>query len=291
MQVFREAAVNESFSVAADKLDLATSGVSRYIGNLESWLGISLFQRSTRQVRLTEEGKIYLEKVESILQNIRDLEVLADNSQTAPSGMLKITAPTYFSRHYLEPLFERFSQKYPDITLSLLVSDRFVNLTEEGLDLSIRIAHLGDINLIAKHIGQTQLKLVASPDYLNKHAIITQPNDISEHNCLIDAVVGFRQHWQFQVNGQALKVPASGNIVINDGEMITDLAKRGLGIAYLPSLFVDEAIKAGELTWLLPKTTPPAFSINALYPHERHKSRALSLFLAELNTYMQTRLA
>jgi len=286
MQVFREAAISESFSVAADKLNLATSGVSRYIVNLESWLGVSLFQRSTRKVRLTEDGRLYLQKVEFILQNIRELELLADDSQSAPSGVLKITAPVYFSRHYLDPFFELFSKKYPEITLSLLISDRFVNLIEEGLDLSIRIAHLGDINFVAKKIGETYLKLVASPEYLAKHSDITKAEDISNHNCLIDAVVGFRQLWQFTQGSKTVKIPASGNMIVNDGEIITDLAKRGLGVAYLPNIFVDDAIASGELQWLLPETVTQSFPISALYPHDRHQSKALRLFVDELEKFM-----
>jgi len=286
MQIFREVAHSGSFSGASDKLELAASAVSRYVGNLEDWLDVTLFQRTTRKVNLTDAGQVYLLKVEDILTNVKELELMAEDLQETPTGTLRITAPVDYSRYYVESFIDDFLGRYPGVNVSLFIIDRVVNLIEEGLDLAIRIGPLGDINLIAKNLGKMRLKLVASAEYLSKNSPIEKPQDLAEHNCLLNAVVGYHQEWKFKVDKDSIRVPALGNIIVNNGDIIADLAKRGMGVAYLPDIYLDRAIADGELVWLLPETSLEPVPISALYPADRHMSRTLQVFVRELQDHM-----
>ncbi|WP_448549421.1 LysR family transcriptional regulator [Thalassotalea fusca] len=290
LNIFKEVAHAGSFSAGADILEMTPSAVSRYISQLESHLGVTLFMRTTRSLKLSDSGEVYLEHAETILEKLRKMELLAEDAQTVPSGTLKISAPVYFSRAVLTPMIEDFSKKYPTINMNLLVLDRFVNLIEEGVDLAIRIGHLGDLNLVAKPLGETVSRLVASPDYLKRYSEINQPEDLLHHNCLIDSVIGHNQQWRFMVDDEEALIQVKGNIVINDGEMIANMACRGLGVAYLPSLFVDHAIERGELVWLLPETTFEPFPMSVVYPPDIHMRKTLKLFVTELQKYMGTKL-
>jgi DNA-binding transcriptional LysR family regulator len=288
LQVFREAAHAGSFSAASEKLDLAQSAVSRYISSLEQWLGVNLFQRTTRNVQLTDLGRDYLKRIELILDSVQDLERRAEDLQANPSGTINVTVPVDYCRYYLEPFLEKFIGRYPQVNVSLLIVDRVVNLIEEGMDLAIRIGDLGNVNLVAKPLGEMRLKLVASPGYLAKSGPLTKPQDLSTHNCLLNAVVGYKQDWKFHVAGKELSIPARGNVIINSGDLVSDMAKRGMGVAYLPDIYLNEAIERGELVWLLPDTVLPAVPISALFVPDRHISTTLRLFIDELLAYTAT---
>lgn len=282
MQVFREVCRQGSFSAAAESLELANSAVSRQVTELEQWLGVKLLYRTTRTLSLTDDGRIYLEKVEAILGSVLELEQQASSRQQEVRGTLNITAPLFLGRYIFEPMLSSFMKRYPEVNVSLLLVDRFVDLVEEGFDLALRVSELSESNLIMRQLDTMQLKAVAAPAYLEKHGTPDSPRKLKEHICLYDSVARHNRRWHFKDSEGELSIPVEGNLVINDGEMVMQMATEALGIAYLPDFFVNGAITAGKLVPILCDYTQETYPISILYPYNRHMNLTLRTFIDTL---------
>ncbi|MEJ1364550.1 MAG: LysR family transcriptional regulator [Candidatus Sedimenticola sp. (ex Thyasira tokunagai)] len=282
MQVFREVVRRGSFSAAAESLQLANSAVSRQVSELERWLDVKLLYRTTRTLSLTDDGRIYLEKFDAILNSIKDLEQQATSSREKVRGTLRITAPLYLGRYVLEPMLPGFMRSYPEVNISLLLVDRFVDLVEEGFDLAVRVGELPESNLIARKLGNMQLKAVAAPAYLEKFGIPESPEELRDHNCLYDTLAKLNQRWRFKEGEGELSVPVESSFVTNNGEMITQMAIEAMGIAYLPNFFVDAPIKEGKLVQILDEYTQDSYPISILYPYNRHMNLSLRTLIDRL---------
>ncbi|MCP3867658.1 MAG: LysR family transcriptional regulator [Gammaproteobacteria bacterium] len=282
MQVFREVVRKGSFSAAADTLNLANSAVSRQVSELERWLSTKLLYRTTRTLSLTDDGRIYLEKFDAVLNSVDELEQRATSSLQQVRGNLRITAPLYLGRYYLNPMIPGFIADYPKVNIALLLVDRFVDLVEEGFDLALRVGELPESNLIARQLGEMRLKAVASPAYLRTSGTPIFPAELSEHNCLFDTLANLNQRWQFTVGQDEFNVPVKGNFVANDGEMMVQMALAGLGIAYLPDFFVDTFLKEQKLVQILEDYTRNTHPISLLYPHNRHMNLSLRTLVDRL---------
>ena len=278
MQVFREVVKCGSFSAAGDSLNLVNSAVSRQVSELERLLGTKLLYRTTRALSLTHDGQMHLEKIDEILDGVSELEQLAEDSHLIVRGSLKITAPTFLGRHILEPLLPEFLTKHPQVKVSLLLVDRFINLVEEGFDLAIRVGELPDSSLFSRQMGETRLKCVASPDYLKKAGMPEMPNELGEHNCLFDSVVSHKK-WVFKGPDGEYNIAIDGNTAVNNGEMVCQMAVDSVGIAYLPDFFVNQPLAEGKVIELLSEYTHESYPISMLYPHNRHKSLALKTLM------------
>ncbi len=274
MQVFREVVKQGSFSAAGNSLNLVNSAVSRQVSELERLLGTKLLYRTTRALSLTHDGQMYLEKIDEILTGVSELEQLAEDSHLTVRGSLKVTAPTFLGRHILEPLLPGFLIQHPEVKVSLLLVDRFINLVEEGFDLAIRVGDLPDSSLFSRKMGETRLKCVASPDYLKKAGIPETPKELSKHNCLFDSVVSHKK-WAFKSADSEYSIEIDGNTAVNNGEMVAQMALSGVGIVYLPDFFVNQSLVEGKVVELLSEYTLETYPISMLYPHNRHKSMAL----------------
>lgn len=277
MQIFVSTVGAQSFTAAADRLGLSKQFISRRIMALEERLGARLLIRTTRKLSVTDIGRSYYERVLKIIDEVNEAEQLVSSANASPRGTLRISAPVSFGTLHLGPAIARFMMQCPDIVIELDLSDRFVDVVGEGYDMAIRIGHLADSSLVARHIAPAQLVACASPAYLKAHGKPATPLELRSHECLI---YGHGRHveWAFVEKGKALRIPVTGRMRANNGELACAAAIEGLGIALLPTLIVGEALRAGKLVTILDAYAPPPLNIYAVYPQHRQSSLAIKAF-------------
>lgn len=256
----------ESLTRAAKRLGLSPSVMSRQIAALEGRLGTRLFHRTTRSISLTDAGSRFLERARRILADLDEAELAAQDEKAAPRGRLSVTAPVIFGRLHVAPLLARFVELYPEASVELTLSDRFINLVEEGHDLAVRIGHLPNSQLVARRFGETRRALVASPAYLAKAGIPHHPTDLAKFSLVAFAPVAQSFEWTFAGD---LKVRVEPRLIVNNGDTAISWALAGSGIA--PSLFyqVREAIREGRLVEVLHSFASEPMPIHAVYPTAR----------------------
>lgn len=287
MEIFREVARKNSFSKAAESLNLANSAVSRYVTELEQWLNVKLLYRTTRSLTLTEEGKLYLEKIDDILTSVDALENISVAGQKELRGTLRITAPNFWGAFVLKPLMVNFMSQHPDVKINSLFLYRKVNLIEEGYDLAVRIGHLPSSGLIARQVSTMQLKLVAAPKYIAEHGMPSHPSDLVHHQCLVDTVPDYHNKWPFIDNKKSFSVAVEGKMVSNEPALLRDLALDGQGIVYLPEFFIDPYLKTGEFVEILPDYCIADVPVNVVYPHNKQMNPALRAFIDALVEHLR----
>lgn len=285
MAVFAKVVEQGSFARAADRLDLSTSAVSRHLADLESHLGVRLLNRTTRRLSLTESGQAFHERVVQLLADLEEAETAVTATAVSPRGTLKLTCAIAFGERYLAPVIADFIAKHPLVRFEVDLSDRTVDLVEEGFDLAVRIGALASQTLIARRIAQAQLVCCASPAYLAKHGTPSAPDDLTRHRCLEYAYMQTRGVWTFRdAAGRERRVHINGPVYANNGGFLGALAAQHVAIAFEPDFLVGDDIRAGRLVPLLREFTAPAIPIYAVYPSRRHlsaKVRAFVDFLAE----------
>lgn len=284
MHLFVRVAELGSFSAVAQQMNVARSVVTRQIAALEGHLGAKLMVRSTRRLSLTSAGAAYLEKCRVILNLVESAETgIAEDRQT-PRGTIRISLPLSFGLKRLAPLLLDFSQRYPEVSLDMDYTDRRVNLIEEGVDLSIRVTRRLDPTDVARKMGETSLRLVASPEYLDRHGRPQHPDDLAGHVCLGYISNGSSMAWQFMVDGQPLTLPVRSRLNANNGDVLSEAAAQGLGITCQPDFIIGEYLASGRLEEILPAFAMSDLGIYAVLPSNRqipHRVRVLMDFLAE----------
>ncbi|HEY9191568.1 MAG TPA: LysR family transcriptional regulator [Methyloversatilis sp.] len=283
MRMFVRVAELGSFSAAALQLGLARSVVTRQVAALESHLGTKLMARSTRRLSLTSAGTAYLEKCRVILNLVEAAETGIAEEHLSPRGPIRIGLPLSFGLKRLGPLLLRFAQRYPDVSLDMDYTDRRVNLIEEGIDLSIRITARLEPGDVARRIGSSRLIVVASPDYLARHGTPRHPDELVHHECL-GYTAGGSQAWSFVVDGQTRTVAVRSRINAGNGDVLTEAAALGMGIACQPDFIVDSFIESGRVRTILAGFPTPELGIHVVLPgnrHVPHRVRVLMDFLAE----------
>ena len=286
MQVFVRVVESGGMSAAGRALGLAPPSVSRRISELEAFLGVTLLQRTTRRLSLTEAGHIYYEKARDAVQAIEDANLSVSEQRTDPSGTLRITVAASVSRLHVAPAIAEFHAAHPMVRVVVKVTERIVDLVEEGLDVAIRIGRLDDSSLIARKIGSCQRLVCASPAYLKKRGRPKHPEDLPEHDCL-----SYRSHaadslWRFRKSGKPFEVRVSGPFFTDDGETLAVGACAGLGLVLTPEWLVGPAITDGRLEQVLSryKVDPcdtPLFAVYSPGPYTPPKIRAFVDFLAD----------
>lgn len=272
-----------SFARAAERLGLSTSAVSRQVSELEAYLDARLLNRTTRRLSLTEAGQTFYEHSVQLLADLEDAEASVRVAAAQPKGTLRLTCGVSFGMRYLAPALAEFSQLHPHLLLDLDLSDRVVDLVEEGVDLAIRIGNIGSQGMVAKRLGWTQILCCAAPSYLaRRNDPIRTPTDLLQHECLSYTNVGLPNTWQFEPkDGRA--PPVTVRIPIrhraNNGQVLASLAVQGLGVVYEPDFIVAQEIRAGRLVPLLPDYRPPRSPIAAVYPSRRHLSAKVRSFV------------
>jgi DNA-binding transcriptional LysR family regulator len=273
-------AENESFTLASKKMAISTAQVSRQVSALEKRLNIKLFYRTTRKVSLTEEGRIFYQHCRSVLDGLDAAERAITNLQTKPQGKIKLTAPVAYGEKQILPLVNNFIKQYSDVEVSAYLSNRQVDIVEDGYDLAIRLGKLSDSTMMAKKLGKRTNYVCASPDYLDKHGIPHSILELNKHSCLL----GTNDYWHFRESGREKSIRVTGRLRYNNGYSLTDAALKGVGIVQLPDYYVEQHIENGELVTLLDNYRAPDEGIWAVYPQNRHlspKIRLLVDYLAE----------
>lgn len=282
IKVFTTVAECGSFVAASDALNLSKAAVSRYVSDLERRLGARLMHRTTRKLSLTPEGEIFLARCRVILESIEESEEEISSRGLKASGTLRVTAPVSFGIRHLAPLWSDFLKAYSDVKVDLELSDRIVNLVEEGFDLAIRIGQLNDSTLVCRQLASTRLVLCASPDYLKRHDIPNHPAELSAHETFSYSLLSTGHTWRFDGPEGRVDVRVSPRMTSNNGDTGVEVCVRGGGIHLWPSFLVEEQLRKGELVEVLPAFKASTFGVYAVYPSKKHvspKVRALVDFL------------
>lgn len=279
MQAFVAVVEAGGFSAAAARLPISRAGVSKHVSELETHLGVRLLNRTTRRLSLTEAGRAYYERCVQILDDVADSECVATGLSSEPYGVLRLNAPMSFGIKQLAPRLHRFYQRYPRVEVALNLSDRFVDVVEEGYDLVIRIARLKDSSLIARQIAPCRHVLCASPSYLQQHGSPQNPAELSAHRCLHYSHLESGREWHLEGPDGEQRIPVPSALTANNGDVICRAACDGMGIALLPDFIVAEAIQADHLRIVLPDYCPPLLHIYALYPSRKYMSVKVRHFI------------
>ncbi|EKM0364672.1 DNA-binding transcriptional regulator YafC [Cronobacter turicensis] len=268
-----------SFSRAAEQLNLVNSAVSRAVKKLEMKLGVSLLNRTTRQLSLTEEGERYFRRVQQVLQEMASAETELMESRQTPRGLLRIDAATPVILHLLLPMIKPFRERYPDVTLSLVSSETFINLIERKVDVAIRAGTLTDSSLRARPLFISYRKIVASPDYLARHGVPETICDLKEHICLGFTEPVSLNTWPVACeDGQLLEI--TPGMTSNSGETLKQLCLTGNGIACLSDYMIDKEIKRGDVVELLAEyRLPVEMPFSAVYYSDRAVSTRIRTFI------------
>lgn len=285
MQVFARVATLGSLSAAARALGMSQTMATKHVGALEERLGVRLLHRTTRRLTLTEAGRRYLESVERILAEVDEAEAEAMAERVEVKGTLRVNAPVSFGVREMAPLMAEFARAHPALTVDMGLSDRVVDLVEEGWDIAIRIARMRDSSMIARKLARCRLLVAGSPAYLALRGTPRTVADLSAHNCLgytLSRALGPHQ-WAFGADGR-ITTPIGGNLRASNGDALVAAAVAGQGLVYEPTFLLGDKLRAGRLVALTLDHPPIEFpGVFAVYPAGRRppaKVRAFVDFLA-----------
>ncbi|MDE0970016.1 MAG: LysR substrate-binding domain-containing protein [Octadecabacter sp.] len=277
--VFVAVAETGGFASAARQLGITKSAVSKRISALETRLGTQLFHRSTRSISLTETGEIYLTHAAQALGAAREAEDAVAALQGKPVGHLKISAPVSFGRLHIAPLIAGFLADHPGITLEIAMDDRIVDLVESGYDMAIRAGTMPDSTLIIRRLAPIYSVIVAAPSYLVKYGEPTQPDSLTNHNCLHYAYSRDPLDWAFLGPDGEIRVRTTGSLRINNSEALCTALIDGLGVGRLPTFIASTFIAAGSLVRLMPTHPMPEQTLFAVFPERRHMPAKVRIFV------------
>jgi len=283
MQAFVAVADGQGFAPAARKLGLSPSAVTRLIAALEQRLGARLLQRTTRQVTLTDAGSRYLERVRRILADVEEAEQAVEGERTRPGGRLVISAPVGFGRLHVSPVVSAYLKRFPEVGADLRLSDRMINLVEEGVDLAVRIGHLPDSTLVARHVGEMRRIVVASNDYLKAHGEPKRPAEIVAHQTIEFGAMTAAADWRFVENNTEIRVSPSPRFSSNSADAAIQHAEAGGGLTRVLAYQAAASLRAGRLKIVLAKFEQPPLPIHIVYPTSRLLSAKVRTFIDLVN--------
>ncbi|WP_219272260.1 LysR family transcriptional regulator [Pseudomonas sp. Xaverov 83] len=278
MRVFVAVVDLGSQSAAADHLDLSRPVVSRYLAELEDWVGARLMHRTTRKLSLTAAGSETLPRCRQMLELCSDMQAAVSEPDEAPRGLLRLSVSTSFGQAQLADAMAEYVKRYPLVSIDMQMLDRTVNLVDERIDLAIRTSFELDPNLIARRLTLCRSVICASPAYLLEHPQPRRVEDLARHNCLTHSYFG-KSLWHFVENGEPVSVPVQGNISANEASTLLRVTLAGAGVSRLPSYQAGDYIRSGELIRLLPEAEPQQMSIYAVYASRKHMPAALRSLL------------
>jgi DNA-binding transcriptional LysR family regulator len=279
MQTFVRVAEVGSFSGAARSLRLSKAVVSKYIALLEEQLTAQLFNRTTRKIHLTEVGQAYLQRCILILADLDEAERSVKDLQAEPKGRLRINAPMSFGVHHLAPAIGEFMAIWPQIEIELEMNDRFVDLMAEGYDMAIRGGTLDDSSLIARRLAPLRGVLCGTPDYFRKYGVPQTPEQLVDHHCIAYSYDRSGNNWHFKGEEKEIIIPIKSRLQINSGDAIRRIVLQGQGIARLPTFLVGQDLQQGTLRTVLADYALTLGGLYAIYPHNRHLSAKVRVFV------------
>ncbi len=284
MKTFAAVVDAGSFVGAADALDMSKAAVSRYVADLEVRLGVRLLHRTTRKLALTEEGRAFHGRCKSLLSELDEAESEITAHSARASGLVKVNVPVSFGILQLAPLWSDFMAANPKVTLDVTISDRFVDLVEEGYDLAVRIGNLPSSTLVSRKLASTRMVLCASPAYLKKHGRPKYPADIAAHAVLAYSLLATGDQWELEGPKGKVSVQVHPVLRTNNGDTCRAAALKYQGIILQPSFLVDTDLRSGALVEFMPDYRSVEFGIYAVYPSRQFvsaKVRLLIEFLAK----------
>ncbi|WKN19810.1 LysR family transcriptional regulator [Azotobacter vinelandii] len=279
MAVFAKAVELGSFSAAAETLQMSPQLVGKYVQGIEQRLGVRLLNRTTRRQSLTDFGRTFYERSKIILAEVEIAESMAAEVRATPAGRLRINAPVSFGMHTLSRRLPEFMEAFPQVEVELTLTNRSVDLIDEGFDAVFRVGQLADSGLIAVPLAPYRLVLCAAPQYLEKHPELRTPWDLQKHNCLGFAYTELRTHWTFDGPDGRVVVPVSSRLMVDHGEPLLCAALAGLGIMLQPLELVQVSLAEGRLVQLLPDYRVPERPMHILYAPDRRVTPKLRSFL------------
>ncbi|TDF84161.1 LysR family transcriptional regulator [Pseudomonas sp. H9] len=285
IELFCLAAQTSSFTAAAAQAGVTPAAVSRSIARLEERLGVRLFVRTTRQVRLTDSGQRYFERCRQALSQLVDAEREVTGSQAEPSGVLRISMPTPYAHYRLLPRLPQFRQRYPQVRIDVHVSNRNIDFADEGYDLAIRGREPADSNLIARRLEDAELVVVATPAYLRRAGTPQSPYDLHAHECIQFEIPssGRASSWSFRLEGKTVEIPTTGSYTCLEDFLATvTLVKSGAGLMQAYRFTVQQELDSGQLQEVLSDFGGTSRPFMLIYPHARHvplRVRAMIDFL------------
>lgn len=275
-----------SLTRAARVLGVTPSAIGKSIARLEDELGVRLLQRTTRRVRLTDDGALFFEHGRRVLYELDNAHDALSNRRGVASGRLRVSLPLTIGRTLVVPALAPFLLEYPEIRIEMAFSDRRVNLVEEGIDVALRIGELNDSSLIARRVGTQQVITIAAPQFMKGRRVET-PNDLTPLSAVVFRLpsTGAIRPWRFARARRPVQLQPTPYLCFDDGEAMVEAVKVGLGVAQVPSYMAAAALASGALVELLPKQRPPPDPIHAVYPSQRNlpgRTRVFIDFLAQL---------
>ena len=287
MQAFVQVVEAGGFAAAARQMGLSRSAVNKLVLNLEDALQVQLLQRTTRKVTPTPTGLAFYERCVTLLADLAEAELAVTHLQTEPKGQLRINAPMTFGTRYLSPLLAQFLQQYPDLSVELSLSDRFIDLIEEGFDVTLRIAPpTASASLVVRELCPAPVILCAAPSYLARGDRPTHPRDLVNHPCLPYGHLATDCQWVLLGPDGEHRLSVRGPLCANNGEVLQAAALQGLGITLLPEFIVAADLQAGRLQRVLPAYGGVPISVCVVYPVNRHLSTKVRLFTEFLAAHL-----
>lgn len=279
-----------SFTTAAHQLGLTQSGVSRAVSRLEQQLGVRLLHRNTRRLSLTDDGQLFYQRSMPLLADLENLNQELQDRRSVPSGRLKISAPSAFGRVVLMPILAQLQRQYPQLQIEAVLSDRMVDLIDEGFDAVLRTGTIQDQRLIARPLAPLTWTTVAAPNYLARYGMPTHPTELATHNCLCvrNPHTNRPVPWRFSDQGETLTQEVNGGLILDHADPLLEAAVLGMGVVQMMSFFVSPAIKRGDLQPILADFNPPAYSLSLVHQPSRQHSAKLRVFKEALLAYWGT---
>ena len=284
MRVFAAVVDAGSFVGASDALEMSKAAVSRYVGELESRLGVRLLHRTTRKLSLTPEGEVFHARCKELLGSVEEAEAEIASRSGEASGLLRLNVPFTFGLLHLAPLWVEFMRLHPKVTLDVTLSDRVVDLVEEGFDMAVRIARLPNSSLVSRQLTSTRMVLCASPAYLRERGTPTHPAELAQHEVMTYSLFSMGERWEFTGPEGPVSVQVTPRLRSNSGDTCRLAALRHQGIVLQPSFLVGPDVAAGALVELMPRYRSIELGVYAVYPSRRFvapKVRLLIDFLVE----------
>ncbi len=274
-----------SFSRAAERLRLSSSHVSRQVALIEERLQARLLYRTTRRVSLTEAGQTFFVRCQRLIEERDEAFLAISDLHSAPTGLLRMTAAIAYGERFIVPLVNDFMAQHPQLKVEINLTNRALDMVQEGFDLAIRLGWLNESSLVATRLAPRAMHLCAAPAYLEKYGRPHTLSELGQHNCLI----GTSDIWMFQQDGREFAFRPSGNWRCNSGQAVLDATLRGFGLSQLPEYYLNDLLRSGELISLLEVTQPPNAAVWAVYPQRRYALPKVRLLIEALKVGLAAR--
>ena len=279
MAIFARVVQAKSFSAAARDLGLSKSLVSKRVTQLEKSVGARLLNRTTRNMSLTEAGAVFYEHCARIVEEADEARLAVSRLTSEPRGVLRISAPVAFGTLHIAPALADFLAVHAELKIDLAITDRFVDLADEGYDVALRIAKEPAQNLVARRLAAVNRKICATPEYFARRGTPQSPHDLTHHNCLTYTYFNPQDAWRLSGPEGDISVPTTGNLRLNDDQALSEAVLAGLGVALLPTFIVGKDLQSGRLQSVLSDYVPLERHIYAVYLQNRHLSPKVRAFI------------